>query len=171
LPASQLDAPPTTRLPVPPRTPPLSASEAIVEAPFSVSVPALMLVAAPALKLLATVRLPPVTASASSPRIVRLLTVLVPDRWVTVCAPGALMKTSSAAPGRSGLEPQLVTRSQKLDPPIQLTTAAWAGLAPATAPAKTAISNAEPGRWKVLRMATPPDAARERWPLALRPRR
>jgi hypothetical protein len=87
LPASQLDAPPTTRLPVPPRTPPLSASEAIVEAPFSVSVPALMLVAAPALKLLATVRLPPVTASASSPRIVRLLTVFVPDRWVTVCAP------------------------------------------------------------------------------------
>ena len=80
VPASQLDAPPTTRLPVPPRTPPLCASDAIVEAPFSVSVPALMLVAAPALKLLATVRLPPVTASASSPTIVRLLTVLVPDR-------------------------------------------------------------------------------------------
>jgi hypothetical protein len=75
LPASQLDAPPTTRLPVPPRTPPLSASEAIVEAPFSVSVPALMLVAAPALKLLATLRLPPVTASASSPRMERLLIV------------------------------------------------------------------------------------------------
>src|SRR4029079_10888559 len=130
------------------------ASDAIVEAPFSVSVPALMAVEAPALKLLATVRLPPLTASASSPTIARLLTVFVPDRWVTVGAPATLMNTSSPAPGRTGLEPQLVTRAQKLAPPIQLTVAASAGSPAATA--HVANNNAHVGRWKELRMATPP---------------
>jgi hypothetical protein len=46
----------------------------------------------------------------------------------------------------------LVTRSQKLDPPIQLMSAASAGRAPTTA--KKVISTADPGRWKELRMAT-----------------
>ena len=72
----------------------------MLEAPFSVSVPAEMLVAAAALNALATVRLPPVTASMSSPRTERLLIVFVPDRWVTVCAPATLMTTSSASAGQ-----------------------------------------------------------------------
>ena len=119
----------------------------MVEAPFSASVPAPMLVVAPLLKPLATVRLPPFTARASSPTIDRLLTVSVPDRWVTVCAPATLITTSSAAPGSSGLEPQLVARSQKLEPPTQLTPADSAGSATTDAStASTATDATSPGR-------------------------
>ena len=52
----------------------------MLDTPFSVSVPPEMLVAAPAPNELATVRLPPVTASMSSPTIDRLLIVFVPER-------------------------------------------------------------------------------------------
>ena len=126
----------------------------MLETPFSVSVPPETLVAAAALNELATVRLPPVTASMSSPRIERLLIVFVPERCVTVCAPATLITTSSAAPGSSGLEPQFVAMSQKLDPPTQLTTAASDGAAAAPARVRAiTTSDANPRRWNDLRMA------------------
>ena len=104
----------------------------MLETPFSVSVPAVMLTPAALLNVVATVRLPPVTARRSSPVMDRLLTVSVPERWVIVWTPATLMTTSSAAPGRSGFELQLVTMSQKLVPPVQSTVADCAGPVPAT---------------------------------------
>src|SRR4030095_13477413 len=92
-------------------------------------------VAVALLKPLATVRLPPVIASRSSPATVMLLTVLVPDRWVTVCTPATLTSTSSAAPGSAGFELQLLTMSQKLVPAIQETVADSDGVAPRAATA------------------------------------
>jgi len=52
-------------------------------------------------------------------------------RWVLVWTPATLMTTSSAAPGRLGVELQLVTMSQKLVPPVQSTVAEIAGPVPA----------------------------------------
>lgn len=62
---------------------------------------------------LLSVRVPPVSARFSW--LVRLLMVTAPLRNVVVrtVAPPTLMVTSSAAPGRAGLELQLVTTSQK----------------------------------------------------------
>jgi hypothetical protein len=127
VPASQLDAPATVTVPAPASVPLLCVNDAMLDTPFSVSVPPERLVAAPAPNELATVRLPPVTASMSSPMIARLLIVFVPERKVTVCAPATLITTSSSAPGNSGFEPQFVAMSQKLVPPTQFTVAASAG--------------------------------------------
>ena len=80
VPASQVEGPATTTLPAPPSVPPLCASAAIVEAPFSASVPPEMPMLVALAKALATVRLPPLTASTSSPLMARLLIVLVPVR-------------------------------------------------------------------------------------------
>jgi hypothetical protein len=70
----------TTSPPAPPSVPPLCASAAIVEAPFSVSVPPEMPVLVALANVLATLRLPPVTTRRSSPLMARLLIVLVPER-------------------------------------------------------------------------------------------
>ena len=91
-----------------------------------------------------------------APSISMLLTVSLPKRWVTVCAPATLMVTSSFVPGRSGFGPQFVTMSQKLVPPIQLTGAACDGTAGSAA---TAASEASSERRNELRMAPSPRAA------------
>jgi hypothetical protein len=52
-----------------------------------------------------------------------LLTVCVPEEWVTVMRPGTSMTTSSSGPGRAGTLLQLAAVFQSPLPPTQVTVA------------------------------------------------